>query len=179
MREALFGREFLVAIFDDEHGLVDGARAVRASGFRIYDAFTPYPIHNLDAAMGIRRSRLPIASLAGGLLGLLTTFAFEWYAAAVDWPLNVGGKPDVSTLAFIPIAFELTILGAALGAAVAFLVRCRLFPGNRARGADLGATGEAFALVLRWRDTSFDAHHAGRLLYEAGAREVRRRGVDL
>jgi hypothetical protein len=179
MSESPFGRDFLVARFDEEAAIVAAARAVRGAGFRIFDAFTPYPVHGLDHAMGIRDSRLPIVAFAGGAVGLLTTLAFEWYAASYDWPLDVGGKPDNAILPFVPIAFELTILAAALSIVAAFLLRCRLAPGRRARAHALGATANVFALVLRWRDTAFDARHAERLLLDAGARDVRRMAVDL
>jgi hypothetical protein len=175
MPENAFAREFLVASFEDERGLLNAVRAVQARGLRIHDVYTPYPIHRLDEALGIRRSRLPVATLAGGVVGLVASLALEFYVSVVDWPLNVGGKPNNSVLAFVPIGFEITVLSAGLATVAALLLRCGLFPACRARVVDASATDDRFALVLRWRHTAFDAQEE-RLLYEQGAREVVRKG---
>jgi len=103
-------RRFLVACFQEEESLLTAVRAVRAMGLKVYDVFAPYPIHQLSGAMGIRKSRLPLATLLGALTGLVVAIGFQFYANVLDWSMNVGGKPDNSTLAFIPITFELTIL---------------------------------------------------------------------
>src|SRR6267378_6459807 len=179
MTESGFAREFLIAMFDDERQLVDAVRAVRSRGVRVYDVYTPYPVHRLNETLGLRRSRLPIVTLVGGVLGLIATLAFEFYAAVFDWRLNVGGKPDNSTLAFIPIAFEITVLGAGLATVGAFLVRCGLLPTTRAHVADVAATDDRFALVLRWRRTAFDHGQIERLLRHHGAREVVRKVLEL
>jgi hypothetical protein len=162
----------MVATFSEERSLRDAVRCIREHGFKVYDVYAPYPVHGLDEAMGLRRSRLPIVAFAAGVLGLASAFALQFYCAVFDWPLNVGGKPLNSTLAFVPIAFELTILSAGLATAAAFLVRCRLFPGARPARFEPAATEDAFAVVLRRRDTTFDAGEARRLLIERGARNV-------
>jgi Protein of unknown function (DUF3341) len=165
-------RRFLVATFSNEHGLREAVGRLRAHGFRIYDAYTPYPVHGLAELMGVRPSRLPIVSLAAGLTGLVIALGFQFYAASFDWPLNVGGKPANSMLAFVPITFEITVLCAGLATAAAFLVRSGLAPGARAAVFAEGTTEDVFALVLRHRDATFDAAEARRLLLESGARHV-------
>lgn len=164
--------QFLVATFSNEHGLRQAVRQLRARGFRIHDAFTPYPVHGLAELMGVRRSRLPVAGLAAGLVGLVIALGFQFYAAVFDWPLNVGGKPANSMLAFVPITFEITVLCAGLATAAAFLVRSGLVPGASAVQFAEGTTEDVFALVLRHRDATFDAVEARRLLMESGARCV-------
>ena len=175
MTDHVFGGEFLVATFEDERGLLDAVRAVRARGLRVHDVYGPYPVHRLDEAMGIGPSRLPIATLAGGVLGLLASLSFQFYVAVFDWPLNVGGKPDNSTLAFVPVTFEITVLGAGLATVAALLLRCGLFPTARAPLHEPSATDDLFALVLRWRHIAFDPQ-VERVLYEHGACEVVRKG---
>jgi hypothetical protein len=165
-------REFLVATFSNEDALRDAARQLRDRGLRIHDAYTPYPVHGMDELMGVAHSRLPIVTLAGGLAGCAAALAMQFYMAVFDWPLNVGGKPPNSTLAFVPIAFELTVLGAGLITAAAFLTRSRLAPGARAAQFADGTTEDVFALVLRVRDDSFDAHDVRRVLLESGAAQV-------
>jgi hypothetical protein len=165
-------REFVVATFAEEHGLKEAVRRMRAHGFRIYDVYTPYPVHGLPELMALRPSRLPLVSFAAGAAGLATALALQFYTSVFDWPLNVGGKPANSTLAFIPISFELTVLFAGLATALALLVRCGLRPGARPAAFAPEATEDAFALVLRRRDATFDAGEARRLLLESGARQV-------
>lgn len=176
MTDRVFGGEFLVATFGDERGLLNAVRAVRARGLRVHDVYGPYPVHHLDEALGIRPSRLPLATLCGGALGLVASLLFQFYVAVFDWPLNVGGKPDNSTLAFVPVAFEITVLGAGLATVAALLVRCGLFPTPRAQMIEPRATDDRFALVLRWRHTAFDPQ-VEQVLYEQGASEVVRKGL--
>jgi hypothetical protein len=165
-------RHFLVATFANEDALRDAARELRNRGLRIHDVYTPYPVHGMDELMGLGHSRLPIVTLVGGLAGGAAAVAMQFYMAVFDWPLNVGGKPPNSTLAFVPITFELTVLGAGLVTAAAFLARSRLAPGARAGQFADGTTEDVFALVLRVRDATFDAHEVRHLLLESGAAEV-------
>ena len=137
----------VVGYFDDEHGLLDGARAARAAGLEIRDAFVPYAVHGLDEAMGLRRSRLPWVCFAAGITGGTLALSFELWTSVSSWALNVGGKPFASVPAFIPVAFELTILSAALTSVAAFFFRSRLFPGKKATPLPR-VTDERFALVL-------------------------------
>src|SRR6266849_1740913 len=129
-------KTFLVATFSDTEELLQAVHAVREADFRIYDVFAPYPIHGLDQAMGIRRTRLPWVTLVAGSCALLFAVLFQFYTTVLDWPLNVGGKPDNSTLAFIPISFELTVLLGGLSTVAALFFRARLYPGKK---ASLGA----------------------------------------
>ena len=172
-------RGFLVATFDGQEALLEAVTNVRAHGFRIYDVYTPFPVHGLDEAMGLRRSRLGYVTLASAILGLSAALTFQFYAAVFDWSLNVGGKPDNSTLAFVPIAFELTILAGGLATAAAFVLRAGLFPGAPARLAGPRVTNDRFAIALRWRETVFDTGEARRVLLDCGAIEIRQMDVEL
>src|SRR5207245_1875006 len=130
-RESSMPKDFLVATFSDAETLMRAVQAVHAEGFRIYDIYAPYPIHEMDRAMDIRRSRLPWVTLLAGILGLTFAIGLQFYAAVLDWPLNVGGKPDNSTLAFIPISFEIPVLLGGLTTVAALFFRTRLYPGKR------------------------------------------------
>ncbi len=103
----------LLAEFEDPEELVAAAHRTREAGFRALDAYTPMPVPGLSEAIGFRHTRLPWVVFTGGAVGALTGFFLQLYAAAVDYPLNVGGRPLNSWPAFVPITFELTILGAA------------------------------------------------------------------
>src|SRR5215472_15229378 len=125
---------FLVATFTDSETLLTAVRAVRQNSFRIYDVFAPYPVHDLDHAMGVKHSRLPWVTFVVGVLALSFALIFQFYTSVLDWPLNVGGKPDNSTLAFVPICFELTVLLSGLATVAALFLRTRLYPGKHAQG---------------------------------------------
>ena len=172
-------KSFLVATFSGPDELLQAVHAVREADFRIYDVYTPYPIHGLDEAMGIRRTRLPWVTLVIGSCALLFAVGFQFYATVLDWPLNVGGKPDNSALAFVPITFELTVLLGGLSTVAALLLRARLFPGRREELIAEGVTNDSFALALRKRDPSFDLSVACALLKQCGACEIEEKEAAL
>lgn len=166
-------RSFLVATFSDAEALLHAVRAVTREDFRIYDVYAPYPIHGLDAAMGVRRTRLPWVTFLVGCCALALALTFQFYTTVLDWPLNVGGKPDNSTLAFVPICFELTVLLSGLATVAALFLRARLYPGKRESLFAEGVTNDTFALVLRKREETFDGHRARKLLQDSGANRIR------
>jgi hypothetical protein len=164
--------QYLIATFRDPDSLLRAVRGVRAKSLSIYDVYSPYPVHNLDEAMGIRRTRLPFVTGVVALVVMTSAFFFQVYAAVLDWPLNVGGKPDNSSLAFLPITFELTVLVSGLSTFAALFFRARLFPGKKERLPVTGITNDRFALVVRRRSGNFDASLASRLMKASGADDV-------
>jgi Protein of unknown function (DUF3341) len=170
---------FVVATFSDADSLMEAVEATRRENFKIYDVYAPYPIHGLDAAMGIRRSRLPWVTFIVGLSALIGALVLQFYTAVLDWPLNVGGKPNNSTLAFLPITFELTVLLGGLSIVAALLIRTRLYPGKKERLIVEGVTNNKFALVLRKRDASFDTKRVRQLLEQSGADRVQEKEAEL
>src|SRR5688500_7659397 len=100
----------LMAEFDTATGLVDAARRLREAGYTRTDAISPFPIHGIDEALGIRRSILPVLVFFGGIAGLLLGLGLQVFVHYIDYPLNVGGRPYLSWPNFIPPAYELTIL---------------------------------------------------------------------
>ncbi len=100
----------LLAEFETPHKLVDAVEKVRDQGFSKWDVHTPFPIHGMDGAMGIRGSRLPFIVLIGGLTGLVLATFMQWWTNAVDYPFIISGKPLFGLPAAFPVMFELTIL---------------------------------------------------------------------
>ncbi len=111
----------LMAEFASAADLVAAAREVREAGYRHFDAYTPFPIEELDEAMGLHHTRLPFLVLIGGILGGLGGFALQYWTSVVNYPINVGGRPLFSWPAFIPVTFECTILAAGLTAVLGML----------------------------------------------------------
>jgi len=166
----------LVGYFEDEQRLLEATRWVRGAGFKLHDVYTPYAVHGLDEAMGLRRSRLTWVCFIGGLVGLLCAIGLQYYASVVSWPLNVGGKPPNSAPAFVPLSFELTVLVAGLATVLALFVRSRLFPGARALSLPR-TSDDRFALAIDTRGTFVDAEEALAALRKLGAVETARAEV--
>ena len=106
----------LMAEYENATALVDAATKARLAGYRKMDAYSPIPIHEMDEALGLKRTRLPLLVLIGGILGGIGGFSLESWASAIAYPMNVGGRPLISWPQFIPVTFETTVLGAALTA---------------------------------------------------------------
>jgi hypothetical protein len=162
-----------IGFFEDEHELLDAARACRAREIPILDVISPFPIHGLDAVLGIRRSRLPWVTLIGGAAGLTLGLWFQYWSTSVSFPIDVGGKPWDSFAAFAPVAFEMTILFAGLATAAALFVRSGLWPGKRPRAGLELTTDHRHALILEQRDARFLDSALEQLLAAHGADEVR------
>jgi hypothetical protein len=116
---ALYG---LLAEFPSAEALCAAARHVRARGWTRVEAYSPVPVEGLDEIIGAGKGAIAPVTLLGGILGGAGTYFLQWYAAVVDYPINIGGRPLHSWPAFIPATFEVTILGAAVAAVLAMLV---------------------------------------------------------
>ncbi len=164
-------QRYLQTSFDHESDLLSAARAVRQKGWKIIDAYTPYAVHGLDHAMGLRPSRLPWVCLLGGLIGAIGMLWFEHWTMAVDWPVNVGGKPWNSLPSDAPVAFEAAVLVAGFGSVLALLAVSRLYPGRRTRVPDERVTNDRFVLLIEQFDAGFSVNEASRFLREFDAVE--------
>lgn len=116
----------VAGIFDSEEKVLEATRKVKDAGFRQFEVITPYPVHGMEEAAGIQRSWLPWVTFFAAIVGLLAGLALTYWTSAVNWPINIGGKPMFSLPAFVPIMFELTILFAALSSVGALFVACGL-----------------------------------------------------
>src|SRR5258705_11632120 len=120
MRSLAVPREYLVATFAEPDALLAAVTRLRAHGLKIYDVYAPCPVHGLDEAMGLRRSRLPYVTLVAGGGGGGAAVLFPLFAPGVDWALNVRRKPGNPTPAVGPLTFEITVLAPRLATAGAF-----------------------------------------------------------
>lgn len=163
----------VAAIFLTEDQVVKAARKVKESGFTKFDAISPYPIHGMEEACGIKRSWIPYVTFVMGLVGLTSGLLLTWWTSAVNWPLNVGGKPTFSLPAFIPIMFELTVLFAALCSVAALFYACGL-PKVNPPIIDLDLTSHKFAIFIPTNDTGFDQKKVEDLFRSLGAAEIKK-----
>lgn len=172
VENALYG---VMAEFDTPEQIVKAARAVRDAGFKRTDAFTPFPIHEMDAALGIKKTILPLLIFAGGVLGCLGGLGLIYYTLVLDYPINVGGRPYFSLPAFIPVMFECTVLGAAVTAVFGMIALNNLpqpyHPVFNSPRFEL-ASREKFFLLIEASDDKFDSDETMRFMRTLNAREV-------
>ena len=165
----------LMAEYDNPDAAVEAARSAYAEGYRRMDAYSPYPVEGLAEAIGFTRNRMPLIVLIGGLLGGAGAYFMQWYSATIHYPINVGGRPMHSWPAFIPITFELTVLGASLAAVLGMLglngLPMPYHPLFHVERFAL-ASRDRFFLAIRAIDPLFDLAKTREFLQGLGAKEV-------
>jgi hypothetical protein len=133
--------------------LKNSAKKLVSKGVKISEVFSPFPIHGIDPIIGVKNTRLGIMAFLYGLVGLtLATIGMRFFMV-VDWPMNIGGKPNFSylenMLAFVPISFEFTVMCAAHGMAITYLLRNKTLPGMPAQNPDPRTTDDKFVMEIR------------------------------
>lgn len=161
----------VVGFFNDDNALLDAAKKTHAAGFRDFDTLSPFPIHGMDEAMGLKRSNVPWFTFVAGLIGCSAGLAFQWWTHSVSWPLNVGGKPLFSLPAYVPIIFEMTVLFGAL-ISVAGMLYMNGLPKVNPPIIDPEITSHKFALFIPETDKGYDK--AEQFLKGLGASDVRK-----
>jgi hypothetical protein len=165
----------LIATFDTTTAIYHAAEQVRDAGYRQWDCITPLPIHGLDKAMGLGRSRVPRISLAGGITGFCTGMSMIWYTDSFDYPVIVGGKPLFSPLFAFPVSYELTILFTAFATIIGMFILNGLpmhyHPVLKYHDIKRG-TDDLFFIVIEASDPRFNAAETRALLERAGGRQI-------
>lgn len=164
-------KKFIVGCFDDEKVLFPAVDKVRKAGYKFHDIYTPFPVHGLDKAMGLRDTSLHTAGFLYGLIGTTTAVTFMTWVFTKDWPINIGGKPNFALPAWIPITFEMTVLFAAVGMVFTFCYISQLAPGVKRHHFHARATDDLFVMVIECSEkTNEDELKA--LLSAVGAQDV-------
>lgn len=157
----------LLAEFTSQRDVLAAAQRARAEGYGCMDAYTPFPVESLAEVIGCRPTAIPLIVLIGGAVGALGGYFMEWYAMAVDYPINIGGRPFNSWPAYIPITFELLVLCAAISAVIGMLALNRLprlhHPVFSAPGFERAST-DRFFLCIEAQDPKFDVSGTRRFL---------------
>jgi hypothetical protein len=141
-------KKFVVASFDDEKKLFSAVEEVRTAGYKIHDVYTPFPVHGLDEALGLRETSLHIAGFIYGITGTAVALGCMAWIYVSDWPQVYGGKPHFALPAFIPIIFELTVLFSAVGMVLTFCWLCQLAPFVRKHLFNLRQTDDLFIMAV-------------------------------
>lgn len=171
-QEATFG---LLAELPDPAGLLAAAAGVRDAGYTAWDTHTPFPLHGLEKAMGLPKSRVPLYCIVLGLSGAAAGMLMQWWVSVEAYPLVISGKPFFSWPAFVPVMFECGVLGGALGAIGGFLAEARLPRHHHSlfESARFSrVTDDGFFLSIEATDPRYDAAATAELLRSLGAVHV-------
>jgi hypothetical protein len=143
---------YITAYYLDEEDLLKGLGHLKAKGLEIMDVLTPFPVHGVDKALNMRRSRLTRVAFIAGVVGATLGFGFQAWVFTVDYPINIGGKPFFAVPSFMPVTFELTVLFAAFAMVIAFFVSNKLGPAAKAVIHDERITDDRFLVVVKVGD---------------------------
>ncbi|MBI5380822.1 MAG: DUF3341 domain-containing protein [Opitutae bacterium] len=165
----------LIATFETTAEVMHAAETVRDQGYKFWDVISPFPIHGMDRAMGMRRSKVPQVSFLGGLAGFTTGMSLIWWTGASNYKLIVGGKPYFSPMFAFPVSYELTILFTAFATIIGMFLFNRLpmhyHPVLNYEKFHRG-TNDRFFIVIETRDPRFDPAATRALLEQIGGREI-------
>jgi hypothetical protein len=165
-------KRFALGIYEDEDVLLHAIDNIRGAGVKIYEVFSPYPVHGIDDALGIERSRLPIAAFFYGLCGLSFALWMQIYMLGFDWPMIIGGKPNIALPAFIPVSFELTVFFTCHGMVITFYTISKLYPRFKTPVLDVRSTDDKFVVAIELDENSSQLPQLTQLLRANGASEV-------
>ena len=163
----------IYGIFDDEAALLSSVKEIRSNNIEIEEVFSPFHIHGLDKALGLKETRMGITAFIYGCLGLSLGALMIYYIMIVDWPQNIGGKPNWTFYhnmpSFVTVLFECTVLFSAHLMSITFLIRCGLFPGGTSDSPDKRTTDDKFLMVIY---VDGDTSSVKEILTKTGATEI-------
>lgn len=147
---------YIHAIYDDEDLLIEGVKKIRERGIKIKEVYTPFPVHGLDSAIGLKKTKLSIMAFIYGMVGLVFSIWMTNYMMIIDWPQDIGGKPSGSWFtnmpSFVPLMFELAVFFSAHFMVITYLFRSKLYPFKKAENPDLRTTDDKFLIEISVSD---------------------------
>ena len=172
-------KKLIYGIYDDDDVIMQAVKDIRKEGFHIDEVYSPFPIHGLDHAMGLKPTRLAITAFMYGCTGLSLGLLMMGYMMILDWPQNIGGKPSFTFLqnlpAFVPIAFECTVFFASHLMVITYLIRCQLFPGSNGSSPDPRTTDDKFLMEIEAKNNESEIKS---LMKKTGAIEVKEELIE-
>lgn len=146
----------IYGLYADDDVLLEAIHTFNKEGIAIKEVYTPFPVHGLDTALGLKKTRISDAAFFYGIYGLTLASLMTWYMMNHDWPQDIGGKPSFTWFenlpAFIPIMFELMVFCAAHLMSLTFLARSRMYPGAKAQNPDPRTTDDKFLMEIESAD---------------------------
>lgn len=169
----------LYGVYNDADQFLSSAFKMKDIGAPIDDCYTPHPVHGIEKAVGIKRSRLTVGAFICGLTGTLSAITLQLYTNIFDWSMIVGGKPNDGYMpSFIPVTFELTILFTAFGMMFLFFYRNNMIHGKREALVDLRQTDDLYIISLDMDKQSMGKDELSNTLRAGGAIDIREEGVS-
>ena len=169
----LFG---IAALFDSPDGIINAAKKINGAGYKKYDINTPYPIHGMDKAMGLKSSKLGYVTLFFGFFGASSILFFMWWTLAVNYPLVIGGKPYFPLPAFVPITFEFTVLNAVISTFIAMIAVVFNLPFNAHPLHDTNyiksVSSDKYGAVIEAEDPQFSENKIVEFLKSLGGNNI-------
>lgn len=170
----------IYAMYDDDDVLLESAKSLVSEGVHVSNVYSPMPIHGIDSVIGIKETRLGIVAFMFGITGTMLALLGIRYFMISDWPMNIGGKPSFSLieniLSFIPVTFEVTVLCAAHGMAITYLLRNKTLPGIKARNPYPRTTDDRFVIELNVNENSkFSIEELSNLVKKTAIIEIEER----
>ncbi len=167
----------IYGLYNDDALLVEGAKSVVAKGIKVSDVYSPFPVHGIEKIIGIKWTRIAICAFLFGITGTALAISGMYYFMIVDWPMDIGGKPNQYFLqnmpSFVPIMFEFTVLCAAHGMALTYFLRNWTLPGVSAKNPHPRTTDDHFAMEIDPSDnSSMSVEDIQGMLKETGTVEV-------
>jgi hypothetical protein len=172
------GKKFLLGVYDDEDVLMEAVLLSRKAGVKIHEVYTPFPVHGLDEALGYKPSNLPIVAFLFGMSGTILALTMIISMLGYDWPMDIGGKPNIAFPAYIPITFEATVLLASLGMAGTFFIIANLKPYGKMFMFDSRSTHNKFVMAIDLEKNRLDTGLITKILQDTGASEVNRKEIE-
>jgi len=168
-------KNFLIGIYEDEDILLDAIKTIRKNKIKIYEVFTPFPVHGIDDVLGYRRSKLPIAAFCFGALGCTFGLSMQSFMLGIDWPMNIGGKDFIPLPAFIPVTFECTVLFASFGMVGVFLAISGLKPWANPTIFDKRSTDDKLVVVIDLSENIVSQDNIISVLTDSGTSEINKK----
>lgn len=168
-------KHFVVGIFNDQDILLSAVKKVREAGANIHEVYNPFPVHHLEGALGYKRSYMPKAAFMFGALGTTLAITMQTWMMGIDWPMIIGGKPNIAIADFIPVIFELTVLLSAFGMAFTFFISQGLGPTTVPRIFDRRQSDDKHVMALDLAKNELSEGGLKELLESVKAEEVYRK----
>ncbi len=170
-------QKFLLGKFKSPDDVKASVTALQTQGIKVYDVYSPFPIHGMEKLLGFQRSRLTVAAFFFGMTGTLCALLMQVFMLVWDWPMDIGGKPFFQGPALAPVTFELTVLFAAFGMVGTFFFVNKMYPGKTPILMDERVTDDVFVVAID-QERIHDRAQAEQILHDGGAFEVTDRIVD-